>query len=147
MAMKAQLIMMVMMINALNNVRSVKETVIRHMDEPKFKLMLYRAGAINVTSTECTNQPCKTRTDKQIKKHVCITNIILRLELLICLKSKWSRDSNITKQTESISFWKSISVLFTCTITCTDGSYECSSISNSSTWFRFHRDPWKHRLW
>lgn len=66
MAMKAQLIMMVMMINALNNVRSVKETVIRHMDEPKFKLMLYRAGAINVTSTECTNQPCKTRTDKQI---------------------------------------------------------------------------------
>lgn len=61
------------------------------------------------------------------------TSVLLILfygwSLLICLKLKRYRDSNITKQTESTSFWKSISVLFTCTITCTDGSYEYHWIS------------------
>lgn len=43
------------MINVLNNVWSVKEIVIRYMDELEYKFMLYRIGFINVISIECMN--------------------------------------------------------------------------------------------
>lgn len=97
-----------MMINALNNVRSVKETVIRHMDEPKYKLMLYRTGPINVTSTDVRISPARHGQTNRSKNTSVLLILFYGWSLLICLKSKWSRDSNITKQTESISFWKSI---------------------------------------
>lgn len=104
MAMKAQLIMMVMMINALNNVRSVKEIVIRHMDEPEYKLMLYRTGPINVTSTDVRISSARHGQTNRSKNTSVLLILFYGWSLLICLKLKRYRDSNITKQTESISF-------------------------------------------
>lgn len=104
MAMKAQLIMMVMMINALNNVRSVKEIVIRHMDEPEYKLMLYRTGPINVTSTDVRISPARHGQTNRSKNTSVLLILFYGWSLLICLKLKRYRDSNITKQTESTSF-------------------------------------------
>lgn len=105
----------------------LRQTVRKHMDELQYKLILYRTGTKHVTSTvyDSALQETNRQTDPKTRLYFFL------LESIDMFKIKNVQSFKHYKRTEFQFFKNPNSVLFTCTITCTDG---ITSITYSTAW-------------
>lgn len=107
----------------------LRQTVRKHMDELQYKLILYRTGTKHVTSTvyDSALQENNRQTDPKTRLYFFFCwSLLIKL-----FKIKNVQSFKHYKRTEFQFFKNPNSVLFTCTITCTDG---ITSITYSTAW-------------